>query len=83
MFVRSDEPDPLNVFSPEIAGPDSDELVNWLVLNTALGMVGETRITLVPVVVATDGVASMTTSLAPPPTVARTSKRTPQRDEAA
>ena len=60
MFVRSDEPDPLNVFSPEIAGPDSDELVNWLVLNTALGMVGETRITPAVVVpVTTDGVASI------------------------
>src|SRR4029078_13411304 len=84
MFVRSDEPDPLNVFSPEIAGPDSDELATLVVQNTALGMVGETRITPAVVVpVTTDGVASMRTSLAPPPTVARTSNRTPHRADVA
>ena len=80
-FVRSDDPDPLNVFNPEIAGPLSDESCVVLVLNTALGMVGVTRTT-VGEPFATDGVASINTSLAPPPTLARTSKRTPHRGEA-
>jgi len=80
--VRTDEPDPLNVFNPEIAGPDSDELRRMLLLNTALGMVGEAA-SAPTGPDKTEGVASITTSLAPPPTLARTSNRTPQRDEAA
>jgi len=81
MFVRSEDPDPLNVFNPEIVGPLSDESCVVLVLNTALGMVGVTRTT-VGEPFATDGLASINTSLAPPPTLARTSKRTPHRGEA-
>ena len=76
------EPEPVNVCSPEIAGPLSVvvRLVLGLLLNWTLGLVN-VEIASAGVNVETVGFASTETSLVAPDTTNRKSTRTACRDE--
>jgi len=81
-FVRMAEPDPVNVRSDEIAGAPRLDGIAGTVLNWMLGAVKE-KMAPGGVPFTAEGAASTIVSTFPPPAVARTSNRRPQRGEAA